>query len=54
MAFLKLNLDFLGLQIFEIFDKIKTMKTIFMNSSDVLLKNGDKYKNIIEVFTWNF
>ena len=39
--FLKSNVAFLLLQTFEIFDqiaKIKTIKTIFMNSSDVLLK----------------
>ena len=39
--FLKSNVAFLLLQTFEIFDKIakiKTVKTIFMNSSDVLLK----------------
>ena len=39
--FLKSNVAFLLLQTFEIFDKmakVKTIKTIFMNSSDVLLK----------------
>ena len=39
--FLKSNVAFLLLQTFEIFNKIakiKTIKTIFMNSSDVLVK----------------
>ena len=39
--FLKSNVAFLLLQTFEIFDKmakVKIVKTIFMNSSDVLLK----------------
>ena len=31
--------------------KIKTIKNIFMNSSDVLLKNSDTSKHIA-VFTW--
>ena len=41
--FLKSNVAFLLLQTFEIFDKmakVKTIKTIFMNSSDVLLKTA--------------
>ena len=39
--FLKSNVAFLLLQTFELFDKmakIKTIKTIFMNHSDLLLK----------------
>ena len=38
-------------EIFEKFAKIKIIKTFFMNSSDVLVKNSDKYKNIIAAFT---
>ena len=49
--FLKSNVAFLLLQTFEIFDKmakIKTM-TIFMNSSDVLLKTSINTKILLQL-----
>ena len=52
--FFKSNVVFLLLQTFEKMAKINTIKTILMNSSNVLLKNSDKFKNIIAVFTGKF
>ena len=50
----KSNVVFLLLQTFEKMAKINTIKTILMNSSNVLLKNSDKFKNIIAVSTGKF
>ena len=53
--FFKIKCSFLLLQTFELFDKmakIKTIKTILMNSSDVVLKTAIiTKKNIIADFT---
>ena len=46
------NVVFLLLQTFEIVDKmakIKTIKTIFMNSSDVLLKTAINTKILLQL-----
>ena len=51
------NVVFLLLQTFEIFDKmakIKTIKTIFMNSSDVLLKTAINTNTLLQLSHGHF
>ena len=55
--FLKSNVVFLLLQTFKIFDKmakIKTIKTIFMNNSDVLLKTAINTKILLQLSHGHF
>ena len=51
------NVVFLLLQTFEIFDKmakIKTIKTIFMNSSDMLLKTAININILLQLSHGHF
>ena len=55
--FFKSNEAFLLLKTFEIFDKmakIKTIKTIFMNSSDVLLKTAINTNTLLQLSQGHF
>ena len=55
--FLKSDVAFLLLQTFEIFDKmakIKTIKTIFMNSSDMLLKTAININILLQLSHGHF